>query len=82
MEHPCETTAVFATGIPDQNVFFWQFTNDPNLMSFSVPYTEFETEVTTTLGVSCGQFTYTVALAVLEPDDPAIISNMSVDPVE
>ena len=50
-------------------------------MSFSVSYSEFECEVTATLGVACGFFTYTVAHDFLAPDDPRLIANMSVDPV-
>ena len=81
LRHPCETTAISSTGVPDQNYFLWQLTNDPNLASLSVSLPELKCAVTTSLGVSCGQFTYTVATVILAPDDPAIIANMSVDPV-
>ena len=50
-------------------------------MRFSISYSEFECEVTTTLGVSCGLFTYSVAQDFLAPDDPTSISSISVDPV-
>ena len=82
LDHPCETTAVTAiASIPDQTLFAWQFATNSNLMSFSVPFSEFACDVTTNFGVDCGAFVYSVSPVALVPDEPAILASLSIDSV-
>ena len=44
-----------------------------------MPYLDFISDVTTTLGVNCGLFDYKIQTVNSVPDDPAIIANSAVD---
>ena len=48
-------------------------------MSVTVPYSEFTTVVTSTLGIDCGALSYTVSPVTLEPNDPSLLTNLSID---
>ena len=48
-------------------------------MSFSVTFEDFISDVTTNLGVNCGLFDYVIQIISLDPEDPAIITNLAVN---
>ena len=79
--YPCQTSAITAASIPDQTLFAWQFTANPDSISILVPFTEFKAEDTSSHGIDCGPFTYSVSALSWEPHDPSIFTSLSIDPV-
>ena len=79
--YTCQTSAITAASIPDQTLFAWQFTANPDSISISVPFSEFKIEDTSSHGIDCGPFTYSVSALSWEPHDPRIFTSLSIDPV-
>ena len=79
--YPCQTSAITAASIPDQTLFAWQFTANPDSISISVPFSEFKIEDTSSHGIDCGPFTYSVSPVTLEPQDPNVLTSLSIEPV-
>lgn len=78
LEHPCSFTSITASKIADQTLYEWN-QSLPDSLSLSTTFQPFICDVTNTLGVSCGTFTYVMTVDDMTSDSIDPVQSLTVD---